>query len=224
MPASSPTPCGPSANWSLPITGIMLVQGQPNRLNSSVTSSAPTRRGSRRTTARPSAMLASTGTITAIGAGGVRGRRSTATTAGMYSSTLSRKAPSSPTVASTTPPSVGPSTRLPLLVATSTDIATPIRAGPTTWPIIARRIGLSDAQATPFMKEAIARCHTATTSAKASIAITADVAACDSTTSSSACRLSIRSAAAPRKAPNSPIGSSRSMVSMATTNAEPVAA
>ena len=42
------------------------------------------------------------------------------------------------------------------------------------------------------------------------------------TTTISVVRRSIRSAIAPRKAPNSPIGSSRSIVIMATMKAEPV--
>ncbi len=44
-----------------------------------------------------------------------------------------------------------------------------------------------------------------------------------STTKISALRRSSRSATAPRTAPNNPIGSSRSMVSMATMKADPVA-
>ena len=42
------------------------------------------------------------------------------------------------------------------------------------------------------------------------------------TTTISVVRRSIRSAIAPRKAPNRPIGSSRSMVIIATMNGEPV--
>ena len=49
-----------------------------------------------------------------------------------------------------------------------------------------------------------------------------DVSTMLTVTRISAVRRSTRSAIAPRKAPNNPIGSSRSMVIIATMNADPV--
>ena len=132
------------------------------------------------------------------------------------------KAPWMPTVAKISPHSVGPSMRLALLLPTSADMAAPIRAMPTTWPIIIRRTGLSAAQARPLMKLATPRCHTASIPACARIARTSEESRPDSTMPISAVRASTRSAIAPRMAPNSPIGRTRSMPIMVTRKAEPV--
>ena len=72
-----------------------------------------------------------------------------------------RSCPRCPTAAKSRPEMVGPSMRLALLLPTSKDIACPMRAGPTTWPISIRRTGLSAAQAMPLTKLASARCQTA---------------------------------------------------------------
>ena len=118
---------------------------------------------------------------------------------------------------------VGPSMRLALLLPTSKDIASPMRAGPTTWPISIRRTGLSAAQAMPLMKLASARCQTASMPAMASAASAAEVSRLTSTMAVSALRGCTRSASTPIGAPNSPIGRIRSMPIMATRKAEPVA-
>ena len=125
-----------------------------------------------------------------------------------------------PNPAISAPPRPGPSIRLALLVPTSTDIAALMRAGPTTSPIIMRRTGLSLAQATPLTKLPTARCQTSSRPAIANTASASEVASSAATTTISAVRRCIRSAASPIQAPNSPIGSSRSMVIMATMNAE----
>ena len=74
----------------------------------------------------------------------------------------------------------------------------------------------------PLMKLATARCQTSSRCRCASIASASDVITMLATTRISVVRRSIRSAIAPRNAPNSPIGSSRSIVIMATMKAEPV--
>ena len=127
-----------------------------------------------------------------------------------------------PTLASSRPPIIGPTMRLALLAPTSSDIALPICAAPTASPIITRRTGLSVAQPTPLMKLASARCQMASSCRCARIASASDVITMLATTTISVVRRSMRSAIAPMKAPNRPIGSSRSMVIMATMKAEPV--
>ena len=61
-----------------------------------------------------------------------------------------------PACASSTPLSVGPSTRLALLGPASSDIAVLMRSGPTTSPIIMRRKGFSARGAEPEIIEALA--------------------------------------------------------------------
>ena len=101
-------------------------------------------------------------------------------------------------------------------------MAVPICAAPTASPIITRRTGLSVAHPMPLMKLATARCQTASRCRCARVASVSDVITMLTTTMISVGRRSMRSAMAPRKAPNRPIGSSRSMVIMATMNGEPV--
>ena len=125
-----------------------------------------------------------------------------------------------PYCASNTPLSMGPSMRERLLVAISTDMARPMRSGPTTSPTIERRTGLSAAQQMPLRKLATARCQTLMASRLAS---TTNTSAHDKETVTitiSALRRSKRSAATPRNAPNKPIGNSRSMLNRATIKAE----
>ena len=127
-----------------------------------------------------------------------------------------------PTVASSIPPTVGPSMRLALLAPTSSDIAALILPGPTTSPIIVRRIGLSVVHAMPLTKLATARCQTRSRSVHARSARTSDVSSMEKTTRTSAVRRSRRAAAAPTTAPSKAIGRIRSIVNIATTNGEPV--
>src|SRR3712207_4903528 len=88
---------------------------------------------------------------------------------------------------------------------------------------MSRRTGLSAAQAAPLAKLNAAKCHTASASALASSATASEESRLPPTVSSSAVRPSTRSASAPRKAPNRPMGRRRSMVMVATRKAEPVA-
>ena len=117
---------------------------------------------------------------------------------------------------------VGPTMRLALLAPTSNDMAVLIWPPPTTSPIITRRTGLSVAQPSPFRKLATARCQIARRPPYASNASEADVISISMTTMIRLTRRSSFSAQAPINAPNSPIGSSRSMVVMATRKADPL--
>ena len=112
--------------------------------------------------------------------------------------------------------------RLALLLPTSMDIAWPIRSGPATSPIITRRTELSVAQPMPFQKLAAPRCQIWSCPVQASKVSTTELASSISTTTISVVRRCVRSSAAPNQAPNRPIGSKRSMVIIATRNAEPV--
>ena len=112
--------------------------------------------------------------------------------------------------------------RLALLLPTSMDIAWLMRSGPATSPIITRRTELSVAQPMPFQKLAAARCQTSRCPVQASNASAMELASIISTTMIRVVRRSIRSSAAPNQAPNRPIGSSRSIVIIATRNADPV--
>jgi len=74
----------------------------------------------------------------------------------------------------------------------------------------------------PLTKLASATCQTSSESLQASSARTSEVSSIEMTTIISAVRRSSRSAMAPTMAPNSAIGSIRSIVSSATMNGEPV--
>ncbi len=148
--------------------------------------------------------------------------RSAATRAAVWSARPNQNTLAMPYSASSSPLSMGPSTRVPLLVAASIDSAEPTRSTPTASPIIMRRTGWSDAQPMPFTKLATARCQTAIAPRLARIASVSVTVIDVATTRASTRRRSSRSAAAPISAPNRLSGSMRSMVSIATTNAEPV--
>ena len=127
-----------------------------------------------------------------------------------------------PMPTSSKPPTVGPTMRLELAAPTSSAIAVAMRSRPMTSPMMVRRSGLSVAQPQPLMKLAAAKCQTSSVPSQATIDSRADVKARSPTMAASVSRRSNRSAKAPRKAPNRPIGSRRSMVIMATMKAEPV--
>ena len=157
---------------------------------------------------------------------GVAGMRlrtaSVAAIAVAYIATLSAKAPSMPTPASSRPPTAGPTMRLALAAPTSNAMAVAMRSRPTTSPIIVRRSGLSVAQPQPLMKLATANCQTSSVPVKAMRQSPDEVTASRPTTPASVRRRSKRSAKAPTKAPNRPMGSRRSMVTSATVSADPV--
>ncbi len=127
-----------------------------------------------------------------------------------------------PIPASRKPPMVGPTMRLALPAPTSRAMPVPMRSRPIASPIIMRRSGLSVAQPQPLMKLATARCQTSRRPCQATSANAAEVRASRAIMPASVRRRSNRSAKAPRKAPNRPIGRSRSMVIEATASAEPV--
>jgi hypothetical protein len=109
--------------------------------------------------------------------------------------------------------------RLALLAPTSSDIAVLIRSRPTTSPIITRRTGLSVQQPHLLMKLASASCQNLELSGpaqKCEDRRSATHQKHDDEERSSAIK---RSASAPRKNPNRPIGSRRSMVIIETRNA-----
>ncbi len=101
-------------------------------------------------------------------------------------------------------------------------MAVDMRSRPTLSPIMVRRSGLSVSQPKPLTNAPTARCQTCKVPSAAIIASTTDVSASKAIMPASIRRRSKRSTKAPRKAPNRPIGSSRSMVTTETRNGESV--
>ena len=110
--------------------------------------------------------------------------------------------------------------RLAFWATTSSAIAVDMRSRPTLSPIMVRRSGLSVSQPKPLTSAPTARCQTCSVPSAAMAASTTDVAASRAIMAASITRRSKRSTKAPRKAPNRPIGSSRSMVTTETRNGE----
>ena len=124
--------------------------------------------------------------------------------------------------ANSRPANIGPKTRLTLLTPTSTDKAGPMRCAPTESPIIMRRTGLSAAQQIPLIKQPTPKCQMLSQPMLASSAKTPLVNKEVPTISIKDKRESKRSANAPIKAPNKPMGNKRNMLSSATMKADSV--
>ena len=118
-------------------------------------------------------------------------------------------APCNPIVASASPPSAGPSARVPLLVAESSAIAAATRSVPAIVPIMVRRAGRSVVQKTPPANAMTARCQVVIQSSQAIASMAIDRASMAARPTARVRRVPSRSTTAPVSAPNSVSGSMR---------------